>query len=151
MRNRNVLRVNCFCSLSCIGLLSAIGLLSGCGGNENLSYVTGTVRLDEEVLPNAFIVFSPTSGGTTSYGRTDANGQYEMMFNDYEKGAWIGENRVEISTGDVDATGSGGAPEKVPAVYNQRSTLKVEVTSGNNTHDFDLKSDAGRVIQLPPE
>ncbi|MCA9195744.1 MAG: carboxypeptidase regulatory-like domain-containing protein [Planctomycetales bacterium] len=126
-------------------------LVAGCGGNENLASVTGTVKLDGEVLPNAFVVFAPTSGGTTSYGRTDASGRYEMMFNDYEKGAWLGENRVEISTGDVDATGSGGAREKVPAIYNQRSNLKVDVASGKNVHDFDLKSDAGRVIQLPPE
>ncbi len=75
-----------------------------------------------------------------------------MVFSDDEKGAWIGENRVEISTGDVDASGTGGgAREKVPAVYNLKSTLKVVVTAGDHVHDFDLKSDAGRIVQPPPE
>ena len=133
-------------------MASALVGVAGCGGNENLAYVTGTVRLDGEPLPDAFVVFAPTSGGTTSYGRTDAEGVYEMMFSDDAKGAWIGENRVEISTGDVDASGTGGgAREQVPAIYNQASTLKVDVVAGNNVHDFDLESAAGRVIQLPTE
>ena len=136
-----------FC-IVCILLTSALG----CGGNDNLARVTGTVKLDGQPLPNAFVIFSPVSGGTTSYGRTDQAGQYEMMFNDDEKGAWIGANRVQISTGDVSARGEGsGAREKVPASYNQRSTLKVEVSSGSNVHDFELKSDAGRILQPAAE
>ena len=141
-------QAKCYPRLSVIFLF--VVFLVGCGGNENLSSVTGTITLDGEPLPNAFVVFSPTAGGTTSYGRTNGSGQYEMMFNDDEMGAWIGENRVEISTGDVGATMNGGTPEKVPAIYNQQSTLKVEVTAGPNTHDFDLES-GGRIVQPPTE
>lgn len=133
------------------GVLIAL-ILSGCGGNENLAYVTGKVTLDQQPLPNAFIVFSPMNGGTTSYGRTDAEGLYEMVFSDEEQGAWIGENRVEISTGDVDASGTGGgAREKVPAIYNQNSKLTANVVAGENQFNFDLESNAGRVLQLPAE
>ncbi|QDV25197.1 carboxypeptidase regulatory-like domain-containing protein [Aureliella helgolandensis] len=124
----------------------------GCSSNENLSRVTGTIKLDGEPLPDAFVVFSPTTGGTTSYGRTGTDGRYEMMFSDSEKGAWIGENRVEISTGDVDPTMSGsGVRERVPAAYNKQSTLKVEVVAGGNEHNFDLNSEEGRIIQPPTE
>lgn len=120
----------------------------GCKGNKDLGQVTGTITLNGEPLQDAFVIFAPTQGGTTSYGRTDAEGRYEMMFSDDAKGAWLGENRVEISTADVGATSpDGGAREKVPAIYNQNSTLKVEVESGSNTHDFELKSDEGRVVQ----
>lgn len=134
-------------------LVSGIGLLvclatTGCGGNSDLARVEGQVTLDGEPLPDALVVFAPTSQGTTSYGRTDQDGRYELFFSDREKGAYIGENRVEISTGDVDPTMSGpGKPELVPSVYNERSTVTVEVTSGTNVHNFDLESDAGRVIQ----
>lgn len=135
-------------ALGCIILCACVG----CGGNENLGRVAGTVTLDGEALPNAFIIFAPTSGGTTSYGRTDAEGKYEMMFSDNEKGAWLGENRVQINTGDVDPTMSGaGSKEKVPAVYNQKSTLLVQVDSGSNTHDFELDSSAGRIVEQPAE
>src|SRR6266550_1132156 len=77
-------------------LLSAC--LLGCGARGDLASVRGKVTLDGQPLPDAFVVFAPTKKGTTSYGRTDAGGNYEMMFTDYQKGAWIGENSVRIST-----------------------------------------------------
>ena len=136
-----------------LGLVLLTTVLCGCGGNENLASVTGTITLDGKPLPNAFVVFVPSAevGGTTSYGRTDENGHYEMMFSDDEKGAWIGLNRVEISTGDVGAQEEGGAREKVPSVYNQETTLTADVKPGAQKFDFDLKSDAGKVVDLPSE
>ena len=130
---------------------SLAALAGGCGGNENLSEVSGTVRLDGEPLNDALVVYSPTSGGTTAYGRTDESGRYRMYFKDDEPGAWLGENRVRISTGDVGATGGAGKPERVPDVYNVKSDLTVEVKPGENTFDFELKSDAGELIQPPAE
>lgn len=127
-------------------------ILAGCGGNSDLGYVTGTITLDDKPLPNAFVTFISKSGGTTSFGRTDQNGEYEMMFSDDEMGSWIGTNRVEISTGDVSATMTGGgAKELVPAAYNRNSTLEVEVVGGNNVHDFKLDSSAGKIIAAPTE
>src|SRR5256885_2803991 len=84
-----------------------LGALIGCGSRGDLASVRGKVTLDGQPLPDAFVVFAPTKKGTTSYGRTDAGGNYEMMFTDYQKGAWLGENSVRISTGDL---GSGGGP-----------------------------------------
>jgi hypothetical protein len=131
-----------------LGLLVLTGALvsSGCGGNPNLSSVTGTVTLDGQPLPEAFIKFIPTSGGTTSYGKTDSAGKYEMQFTDDEMGAWMGENRVEIRTGDVQ-----GPAELVPITYNDETTLKAEVTGGENVFDFDLESDAGEIVQPEEE
>jgi hypothetical protein len=102
-------------------------------------------------LANAFVVFAPTEHGTTSYGRTDAGGNYEMMFTDTEKGAWIGNNSVRISTGDLGTGGGPGPKERVPMVYNEATTLGAEVKPGRNTFDFDLKSDAGRIKGAPKE
>lgn len=66
--------------------------------------------------------------------------------------AGIDENVVRISTGDVSAeTGGGGAKERVPAVYNQPTTLKVDVEKRPNTFDFDLQSDAGAILDAPTE
>src|SRR6476660_4467777 len=82
----------------------AIGWI-GCGSRSDLASVRGKVTLDGQPLPGAFIVFAPTTKGTSSRGKTDSVGSYEMMFTDQEKGAWIGENLVRINTGDV---GPGG-------------------------------------------
>ncbi|MEW4486866.1 carboxypeptidase regulatory-like domain-containing protein [Thalassoglobus sp. JC818] len=129
--------------------LMLIAPLAGCGGSDNdLQRVTGKVTLDGQPLPDAFVVFAPKEGGTTSYGKTDSQGVYEMMFSDDEKGAWVGVNVVKISTGDVGSGNSAGAKEKVPAVYNMSSTLTADVAAtGSNEFNFDLKSDAGRIVE----
>src|SRR5262245_7414107 len=132
-----------------ISFLSA--LLAGCGSRGDLASVRGKITLDGEPLSNAFVVFAPIKKGTTSYGRTDAAGSYEMMFTDYQKGAWIGENSVRISTGDLGSGGGPGPKERVPVVYNEASTLTRDVKSGSNTFDFDLKSSAGRIKGAPAE
>ena len=130
-------------------LLSAF--LLGCGARGDLASVRGKVTLDGQPLPDAFVVFAPTKKGTTSYGRTDAGGNYEMMFTDYQKGAWLGENSVRISTGDLGSGGGPGPKERVPIVYNEASTLTAEVKPGSNNLNFDLKSTAGRIKGAPAE
>jgi len=130
---------------------SLLVLFLGCGSRGDLASVHGKISLDGEPLGNAFVVFAPTKKGTTSYGRTDAAGSYEMMFTDYQKGAWIGENSVRISTGDLGSGGAPGPKERVPMVYNEASTLTADVKSGSNTFNFDLKSSAGRIKGAPAE
>jgi hypothetical protein len=122
-------------------------LLASCGGRSELAGARGRVTLDGQPLADAFVVFCPTKNGTTSYGRTDADGNYRMMFKDKEPGAWIGENLVRISTGDVGSGGKAASAERVPVVYNVKTTLKVEVEKKDNVFDFDLKSNAGKVVQ----
>ena len=131
--------------------LSCLMFTAGCGSNNDLATVTGKVTLDGKPLEGAQVVFAPTGGGTTSYGRTDANGEYQMMFTDSERGAWLGENVVRISTEDVGTGDSPAKKEVVPGVYNSRSTLKVTVEKKPNVFDFDLKSDAGNVRQMLTE
>jgi len=126
-------------------------LSSGCGGRADLASVRGKVTLDGQPLADAFVVYAPVAKGTTSYGRTDSSGRYEMMFSDREAGAWIGENLVRINTGDVSSGDRTGPKERVPAVYNQQTTLKAEVKPGANTFDFELKSSAGKILAAPKE
>jgi hypothetical protein len=125
--------------------------LCGCSSRSDLAAVHGKVTLDGQPLPDAFVVFAPTTHGTTSYGRTDAGGNYQMMFTDSEKGAWIGENLVRISTGDLGRGGGPGPKERVPVVYNEATTLKADVKRGSNTFDFELQSSAGRIKGAPTE
>jgi hypothetical protein len=132
---------------TCHGMVLFAFVLASCRGNADLASVRGTVTLDGQPLPNAFVVFCPTKTGTTSYGKTDADGHYQMIFKDSEPGAWIGENLVRISTGDLGSGGKAGSRERVPVVYNARTTLKVDVQSGKNAFDFDLKSSAGKIVQ----
>ena len=120
-------------------------------GPSNLAEVRGKITLDGNPLANAFVVFAPTQSGTTSYGKTDTAGEYRMTFTDRQSGAWLGENLVRVSTGDLGSDGRPAPKELVPVVYNKQTTLKVEVKPGQNAFNFDLKSTAGKVIQGPVE
>jgi len=137
----------------CVSLILIFAWASfwGCGSRSDLAAVRGKITLDGQPLPDAFVVFSPVSKGTTSYGRTDAGGNYEMMFTDQEKGAWIGENLVRISTADLGRGGGPGPKERVPVVYNHETTLRADVKRGSNPFNFDLKSNAGRIKSGPTE
>lgn len=123
--------------------------LCGCGGaRDDLGSVSGTVTLDGAPLENAQIEFIPREGGSTAYGRTDADGEYEMMFTRDTRGASLGENEVRITTADVTMKDGNevAIPERVPAKYNRNSELKQTVESGSNTFDFSLVSE-GKISQ----
>ena len=129
-------------------LCAMVLVIAGCGGDPNLATVTGKVTLDGEPLADAFLTFFPTGGeGSTSAGVTDANGEYTLKFSRDKAGAWIGENRVEITTADVESVDGEDVaiPEKVPAKYNTNTELVRDVKAGNNRLDFELNS-SGEIV-----
>lgn len=139
-------------SLPALITVVVCALLAGCGGRSDLGQVAGKVTLDGKPLAEARIEFYPTQEGSIASGRTDANGEYSLMFSRDVAGASLGENLVRISTHDVGYTegkGEFAIPERVPAKYNRNSQLTVTVEPGKQRHDFDLKSDEGKVIQPP--
>ena len=53
----------------------------------------------------------------------------------------MGKHKVLITTGGKKPDSNGNyteVPEMIPEKYNTKSELIVEVTSGRNTHDFEL-------------
>jgi hypothetical protein len=131
----------------CLGL---IVFAVGCGGPKNVGGVTGTVTLGGQPVADALVTFSPTAeGGSSGVGKTDSAGKYTLGYSAGVQGAHEGENLVRITTyqeADPDSDPPQPAvPEKIPAKYNVKSDLKVEVKPGSNTIDFPLE--AGPVIQ----
>jgi hypothetical protein len=116
----------------------------GCGSSgPPLGYVEGKVTLNGQPLPHARVTFQPqATGSSPSTGITDENGHYELQFSLEEKGAMIDTHQVRISTFAQSNDGKPPLPEKVPAEYNDATTLECEVKSGKNTHDFELKGKA---------
>lgn len=130
-------------------LVAAVLVLSGCGGNQNLAVVTGRVTLNGQPLPKAFVTFVPQDGkGAPAFGKTDADGRYQMMFSDTQTGAWVGKNLVRISTADA-ISPEKTIPEQVPVIYNTKSDLIRTVEQGKNQFDFDLKSDGPIAAEAP--
>lgn len=126
--------------------IAAVGVV-GCGGvkGPEVATVSGTVTLDGKPLPNVNLQFVPEeSGGSPSYGGTNADGKYQLLFNQNRKGAMLGKHRVQITTRErkLDEGGNpiGDEPVKLPAKYAKPDALTAEVFTGGNTVDFQLVS-----------
>ncbi len=125
-------------------LLFGVVILGCGGGRSDLGRVSGMVTLDGQPLPNATVIFQPDAAGPASYGLTDSQGLYTMMYDHSTRGAVIGPHTVRITTfqeGDSDAEPPiPAAPEKLPAKFNRTSELREEIRAGNNEIDFALVS-----------
>ena len=144
------------CSLMCLVCI-------GCGPDgPELGTVTGQVTMDGQPLTNGLITFTPEAGGRSSIGKTDANGQYTLIWVERE-GAEIGSHKVSVTTikeaaaveemgsdsdayaqqamGDTSAYDQAEVTEPIPARYNVSTELVEEVTSGSNTIDLKLTSE----------
>ncbi len=125
-------------------MLAVISLsLFGCS-DSNIVAVDGKVKLDSKPLKDALVTFTPVEGGRPSYGRTDAEGYYTLVYTNDQDGAEIGRHKIEISTyqeGGGYEDGAKSSKEKVPMKYNSKSELTEEVPAGGTTIDFELESE----------
>jgi hypothetical protein len=117
----------------------------GCGRAKGpeLATVLGTITLDGQPLPDMNIQFAPEeTGGSPSFGGTNANGEYRLLFSQNRKGAMLGRHRVEITPRErkTDESGQplGNEPAKLPVKYRKPGALTAEVKPGSNTIDFQL-------------
>ncbi len=139
-------------------ILLAVLALVGCGGTKEVP-VSGTIYMDGKPLPHAHVQFQPIgtkenpNPGRGSYGPTDENGRYTLRIDGQRDGAVVGKHRVAVST-ILEGEGANfdpetGSPdgavvvgrEKIPARYNDQTTLTFEVpSSGTDKADFQLTS-----------
>lgn len=115
---------------------------AGCGEESpsdtpELGSVSGIVTMDGKPLANVVVTFEPESG-KPSFGGTDAEGHYNLVYSKNESGAKIGLNTVRITTPTEGPEDKGKDP--VPAKFNTKSTLKKEVKAGSNEINFELTS-----------
>ena len=154
-------RVLCLAAVCCLVCLA----VPGCGpGGPELGTVTGKVTLDGKPVTNGLVTFTPEAKGGASIGKTDANGQYELLYLD-RKGALLGQHKITVTTLQEAATTTGmrsDSPEyakqaasaanqsaynsakvvePIPARYNTNTELVKEVKSGSNVIDLELKSE----------
>lgn len=144
-------------------LLLAGMCIAGCGGGPradygklDLSSVTGTVKLDGQPLAGVMVKFEDEEQRFSS-GITDSAGQYRLMFNSEKSGVLPGPKVVRISSAaaaDPEASSEEDNPERpaakenIPACYNKESKIAVDVKSGSQSFDFDLKADCSTTGSL---
>lgn len=121
-----------------LGLLAA--LAAGCGDGRNA--VSGTVTYKGQPV-EGIIEFVPAGGEGTQAGTTIEKGQYSIP---RDKGLAAGTYKVMIFSPDNKQVtpDPGGNPffakakERIPAKYNEQTTLTREIKSGSNPVDFNL-------------
>lgn len=141
--------------VSCAALCLVIA--AGCGGSskdtQKLVPVSGTLKIDGELVSNAIVQFLPegTTQGDSFYGTTNERGEYKLVSRTGRDGCGIGMYKVIFSKmamkdgspipKDMDAI-TAGATEQIPAKFNNpdKSQVIQEVPEGGKTIDFDLKS-----------
>ena len=118
---------------------------------ESEPTVTGTVRLDNELLTTGSIAWIPIEGtpGPGGGGGINKEGKYEI-----KRSLRPGRYRVEIRSTrtlqrkvlnpTVPAELVDEEVSVIPEQYNTRSTLIREVSPGSNVWDFDLNGVAAR-------
>jgi len=135
----------------------------GSDGGPAVFPVTGSVKLNSQPVVGADIVFNLKDGSGSSFGRTDASGNYQLTTRRSNDGALPGDYLVSISKADEappadEATipqdspnynpfvGKGVATRPkpksgMPAQYGDAKTsgLTARVLEEKNKIDFDLK------------
>lgn len=145
-------------------LALALPVLAGCGPEEPVATVHGTVKRNGKPLDNCLITFLPDGPQEEeprvhSNGLTDGQGQYQLRRDDQRPGTSLGAHRVivqdlSVSTGvqrrdhgTVDMEENAPAPprkpqrSRVPRKYTSATStpLRFEIKAGDQRIDMEIK------------
>lgn len=132
----------------------------GCDSGPPLGSVSGKVTMDGQPMENVLVTFVPEQGGRAATGKTDASGQYELIYLTH-KGALVGKHKVTVTTlqeakkpvsemrsdspeyqkylkESQDDYNKAVVREPIPERYNAKTELVKEVSSGKNVIDLEL-------------
>jgi hypothetical protein len=119
------------------------GMMSSKLTIPKLGYVEGTVKLDGNPLPGATVYFAPVDAviahgkkerARTSFGITDENGHYKMIYINNIQGVAAGKCRVWLTL-------VGPKGEVIPPDFTEAQLQTRDVKVGSQPpFDFDLKS-----------
>lgn len=127
--------------LTCLLLVFALTVIAGCGSPKDIGTVSGTVTIDGQPAEKGSITFMPMEGGNPSSGATIENGKYSAS-------VWPGKSKVEIRVpkvvGETKLYNTPDSPvqqiltEVLPARFNDRTELELEVQLGKNEKNWEL-------------
>jgi hypothetical protein len=146
------------CSLRIAALVTLLAL-AGCGSDDypEMARVTGTVTYKGKPVSNIMVNFMPTAG-RPSWGKTDADGKFEMIYDADRKGVKMGHHKVYF-TPPATATIGGPATKasrkavaeavgltseemsEIRKKYGLEETTKLEVDIKKDPEVLDLKLD----------
>ncbi len=115
----------------------------GCSTGPPMGTVTGTITVDEEPAEMGAITFIPADGKSPTTGGAIKEGKYSVQ-------VYVGKSRVEIRVpkvvGQVKIYDTPDSPiqddmrETLPAKYNDKTELTIDVKRGLNEKDWNLET-----------
>jgi hypothetical protein len=132
------------CKLNSIWILAVLGYcLAGCTSDSSQGNVEGTVTLDGQPLTSGIIRFVPVDGRSPTADATITEGAFSLKMP-------VGAKRVQIMAPKVvgkrqmyqtpDSPTVDIVEELLPARYNVRSELTIDVKPGTQQGDYELVS-----------
>jgi len=126
-----------------ICVVSLFLMIPACESANQNGMVSGTVKLDNELVPRGAVEFFPVDGKSPTAAGIIENGKYTAevpvgVHNVKIIGEKVIGKRKAYPTPDsplIDVTA-----ELVPAKFNRNSQLKEQIKSGPQEVNFDLKS-----------
>ena len=129
---------------STLTVLLACCFLTGCGADDGMITITGTVTLDGEPVQDGSISLMPVSGGSMGGGLIE-DGYYTAKSSPGEMAVQIHAHKmVQKPNPTREEIERGLAEDRVsiiPAVYNRQSKLRISVAPDQNNFEFDLTKD----------
>lgn len=119
-------------------------VLTGCGDAAlNQVLVSGTVLIDNEPLPNAYVKFIPTEG-RPSLATTDEMGRFTLTCHDENDGVVIGKHRMTVKA--IDQISSTSTRWRSPKIYSSLETtpLECEITESKDDMKVELSWQGGK-------
>lgn len=123
-------------------LTVCLTILAGCGdGKAKLGKVTGTVSYKGSPISTGTIVFHPEEGRSAS-AEIVAGEITDVTTYEANDGVPIGKHKVTVTAAEKTGEGTTAIVKNaIPEKYGSLKTtdLEVEITSGENTVELDLK------------
>ena len=115
------------------------GLIAGCSEGPPFGQVRGQVTMDGKPVQDGLIRFVPLEPGFPGSGGKIVGGSFDVKVPATRQRVEL--NGVKLgANGKPVMAGPDSAEELFPPKYNLKSELVVEVKTGANTYDLDLKS-----------
>jgi hypothetical protein len=124
-----------------IGLLALLLTVVGCA-EPNTTLLTGTVTVDGAPIQKGAITFTPADGEGFTAGSPIKNGEYSARVPATTLNVTVSMPRVVGMKKIYDTPNSPERPlyeEGLPARYNSKSELQIEVEAGAVRKDFELQ------------
>lgn len=141
------IRLRPFAVVAAACLLAA----SGCStSTEQFAEVTGKVTIDGVPAAAVLVTFEPQMEDPrkfrpSSFGTTNAEGEFRMMRKAKQSGVVLGLHHVRITPVEQE----GGKNTVVHPRYQANNALWAEVVPGTNTIDFELRKDPTKRNEAP--